>query len=126
MSTNKLILVIDDEEDIREVVQVSLELTANWRSVGCESGVEGVVRARADRPDAILLDVMMPGMDGTAVLGELKSDPQTDAIPVIMLTAKASAERNPPVGAAGVIIKPFDPEGLAGQIAGMLGWSIPS
>jgi two-component system alkaline phosphatase synthesis response regulator PhoP len=125
VEASKLILIIDDEEDIREVVQMSLELTAGWRTIGCGSGVEGVARARADRPDAILLDVMMPGQDGAAVLNELKADARTASIPVIMLTAKARTERNPPPGAAGVIVKPFDPESLAAQIAAMLGWTIP-
>jgi DNA-binding response OmpR family regulator len=126
MSADKLILIIDDEEDIRDVVEMSLELTAGWRTIGSGSGAEGVARARADRPDAILLDVMMPGQDGLVVLSELKSDARTAGTPVIMLTAKAGTERNPPAGAAGVIIKPFDPERLAAQIAGTLDWSIPS
>jgi len=123
---NKLILIIDDEEDIREVVQMSLELNAGWRTISCGSGPEGVARAQSDCPDAILLDVMMPGQDGAAVLNELKADARTAPIPVIMLTAKARTERNPPPGAAGVIVKPFDPARLAAQIVEMLGWSIPS
>src|SRR5215471_16867030 len=109
MTTTRLILVIDDEEDIREVVQIALEFTAGWRAVGCGSGTEGVARARQDRPDAILPDVMMPSQDGTAVLTELKSDPRSADIPVIMFTAKAKTQRQPPEGAAGVIVKPFDP-----------------
>ena len=123
MTSDKLILIIDDEEDIREVAQICLELTAGWRTMGAGSGAEGSARAHSDRPDAILLDVMMPGKDGIAVLGDLRADPLTADIPVIMLTAKASAQRRPPSGAAGVIVKPFDPPKLADQIAEMLGWS---
>jgi two-component system, OmpR family, alkaline phosphatase synthesis response regulator PhoP len=123
MKTDRLILIIDDEEDIREVVQISLEEMAGWRTVGCGSGPEGMASARADHPDAILLDVMMPGQDGMAVLAELKADPLIASIPIIMLTAKAKTEQHPPAAAAGVIVKPFDPAELAGQIARMLGWS---
>lgn len=122
MSTNRLILVIDDEEDIREVAQLSLEMTAGWRTAGAGSGAEGLARARGAAPDAILLDVMMPGQDGASVLAELKADPRTAAIPVVMLTAKAKTEQHPPAGVAGVILKPFSPGELAVQIAEMLGW----
>ncbi|HEV2381309.1 MAG TPA: response regulator [Terriglobia bacterium] len=123
MTNDKLILIIDDEEDIREVAQMCLELTAGWRTEGVGSGAEGLACARSDRPDAILLDVMMPGQDGIAVLGDLRADPLTAAIPVIMLTAKARTERHPPAGAAGVIVKPFDPAKLADQVAELLRWS---
>jgi len=122
MTSDRLILIIDDEEDIREVAQICLELTAGWRTIGAGSAAEGLARARSDRPDAILLDVMMPGKDGIAVLGDLRANPHTADVPVIMLTAKASTQRRPPSGAAGVIVKPFDPPNLAVQIADFLGW----
>jgi len=125
MATDKRILIIDDEDDIREVVQITLEEMAGWETAGAASGTEGLARAQSTTPDAILLDVMMPGEDGPSVLGKLKADPRTAAIPVIMLTAKARTERNPPAGAAGVIVKPFDPRRLAGQVAELVGWSLP-
>lgn len=124
MTTDKRILIIDDEDDIREVVQITLEETAGWGTTGAASGTEGLASAQSNHPDVILLDVMMPGEDGPSVLGKLKSDPRTAAIPVIMLTAKARTERNPPAGTAGVIVKPFDPRKLAGQVASLVGWTL--
>ena len=118
------ILIIDDEEDLREVAQVALETLVGWQVLTAASGAEGLERARAERPDAILLDVMMPGDDGVAALERLKADPGTAAIPVILLTAKVRVARHPPEsGAAGVILKPFDPLKLAAQVAEILGWS---
>lgn len=121
----KRILIIDDEDDIREVAQMSLEEVAGWQTLAAGSGAEGVARAQTERPDAILLDVMMPDMEGTAVLALLKSDQRTANIPVIFLTAKVQVARHAPQGgAAGVILKPFDPLHLASQVAGLLGWPV--
>jgi len=121
---SKRILIIDDEEDIREVAQMSLEEMAGWRTFAADSGADGVVRAQDELPDAILLDVMMPDMDGPSVLARLKADERTAGIPVILLTAKVQVARRPPAGgAAGVILKPFDPVDLARQVEQLLGWS---
>jgi len=121
----KRILIIDDEEDIREVARLSLEEMAGWRTLGAESGADGVSRAQEELPDAILLDVMMPDMDGPTVLARLKADRRTADIPVILLTAKVQVARRPPSGgAAGVILKPFDPVDLAHQVERLLGWPI--
>ena len=118
------ILIIDDEDDLREVAQAALETVAGWQVLTAASGPEGLERARAEGPDAILLDVMMPGADGMTALERLRADPGTAAIPVILLTAKVRVARHPPgAGAAGVILKPFDPLKLAGQVAEILGWS---
>jgi CheY-like chemotaxis protein len=119
------ILIVDDEDDIREVAQIALEQVAGWQTLAARCGAEGLARARADRPDAILLDVMMPDMDGTQVVAALKADPNTAAIPVIMLTASVQSTRRPPAGAAGVILKPFDPLLLGLQVAEILGWPAP-
>jgi CheY-like chemotaxis protein len=81
--------------------------------------------AASEQPDAILLDVMMPGRDGVATLKLLQESSQTQTIPVIFMTAKAqSADRRQlyALGAQGVITKPFDPMTLASQISGFLGW----
>ena len=121
----KRILVVDDEPDIREVAQIALEEIAGWEIIDAASGVEGIARAQKERPDAILLDMMMPDMHGAEVLTNLKADPGTAAIPVIFLTAKVQAARQPPNGAAGVILKPFDPLQLASQIAKTLTWPDP-
>jgi CheY-like chemotaxis protein len=121
----KRVLLIDDEDDIREVAQVSLEMVGNWEVITASSGAEGLARAVAERPDAILLDVMMPDLDGPSTYGRLQANPTTRDIPVILLTAKVQASdqrRFADLGVAAVIAKPFDPLQLAGQVAGALGW----
>jgi CheY-like chemotaxis protein len=122
----RTILLIDDDDDIREIAQLSLELGADWKVLTASSGAEGVLLAHEQRPDAILLDVMMPGMDGPATLITLRADEYTRAIPVVFLTAKAGAtehDRMTELAVAGILSKPFDPITLADQIRTMLGWS---
>jgi len=122
----KCILIVDDEDDIREVAHASLELIGGWRVLTAAGGEEAVARAVEDRPDAILLDVMMPGVDGPATLAMLRADPATAAIPVVFLTAKVQAadrRRLADIGARGVIAKPFDPMTLASQVSETLDWS---
>jgi CheY-like chemotaxis protein len=122
----KRILVIDDEDDIREVAQVSLELVGSFEVITASNGRDGVDRARSERPDAILLDVMMPDMDGPTTLAELRADPATHDIPVVFLTAKtqmAERTRLAELGAAGVLTKPFDPLKLPAEVAAALQWS---
>ncbi len=122
---SRKILLVDDEDDIREVAQLSLEMTAGWEVSTASSGAEGVRIAAAERPDAILLDVMMPGMDGPATARELRSRPETAEIPIILLTAKLQAadrRRFDDLGVAGVLSKPFDPMELAAQVSAVLGW----
>ncbi|MGA7523071.1 MAG: response regulator [Acidobacteriaceae bacterium] len=119
------ILIIDDEEDIREVAALSLETVAGWDVLVAGSGAAGIAKARENRPDAILLDVMMPGMDGPTTFRELRAIPETSLIPVILLTAKVQAadqKRFSDLGVASVMFKPFDPLILARDIAQVLGW----
>ena len=121
----KQILVVDDEDDIREVAQVSLEMLGNWAIVTARSGQEGLTRAAAEQPDAILLDVMMPDMDGPTTFQHLQTMPAICHIPVILMTAKVQASdqrRFANLGVKGVIAKPFDPLTLAAQVATTLGW----
>jgi CheY-like chemotaxis protein len=121
----KRILVIDDEADIREVIQVTLEMTRGWQALLAASGREGVDTAASEQPDAILLDVMMPGMDGPTTFSELQADERTRAIPVVLLTAKvqpSDQRRFATLGVAGVIAKPFNPMRLAEEIEQALGW----
>ncbi len=117
------VLVIDDDAQIRAVVTASLGL-AGWEVLVARGGAEGIALAAAERPDAILLDVMMPDVDGPATLDALHSGPATSSIPVIMLTASAgrteAAAFDHPV--VGVIPKPFDIMGLPSAIAAALGW----
>ena len=121
------ILVVDDEPDIREVAQMSLETVPGWQVLTAESGDECITKARQERPDAILLDAMMPDMDGATTFEKLQTDPSTKHIPVIMFTAKvqpADRKKFTDLGVKGVITKPFDPMNLGSQIAAILGWSV--
>ncbi|MEL6326745.1 MAG: response regulator [Cyanobacteria bacterium J06626_23] len=120
------ILVIDDEEAIHVLIQAALELIAGWQVIAASSAAAGLEKAQALQPDAILLDVMMPGVDGPTAFRQLQATPATQQIPVILLTAKArNGERRAleALGVAGVITKPFEPELMASQIATLLQWS---
>jgi CheY-like chemotaxis protein len=122
----KTVLVIDDDRDIREVAKASLELVGGFTVMTAESGQRGVAVAQEVRPDAIILDLMMPEMDGQETLAQLKRDPGTACIPVIMLTAKVHARKRDLVdrgNAAGILLKPFDPMLLSRQVCEILGWS---
>ena len=117
------ILVIDDEEDIRRIARLSLTKVGKMDVVDASGGPEGVRMAASERPDAILLDVMMPGLDGPATLSALRSNPVTAEIPVVFLTAKAMAsevERLKGLGARDVLIKPFDPMSLPAELKACL------
>jgi CheY-like chemotaxis protein len=119
------ILIIDDESDIRDVAQMGLQLISGWVVATASSGFDGVAQASADRPDAILLDVMMPDMDGPETLRLLRADPSTAVVPVVFLTARsqvADMEWLKGLGASGVIPKPFDPITLADDLTKVLGW----
>lgn len=120
------ILIIDDEDDIREVAALSLEMVAGWDIITANSGPQGIERAAADRPDAILLDVMMPQMDGPTTFKRMQANPATAGIPVLLLTAKVQGvdqRRFASLGVAAVLFKPFDPLTLAEQISSVLGWT---
>ncbi len=118
------ILVIDDEEAIRLIIKASLELTAGWTVFSAASGAEGLSIAQAQQPDAILLDMMMPEMDGIALFRQLQTQPLTQGIPAIFLTAQIIAtERRKLEGlGAGMILKPFEPNVIAHQIKTLLNW----
>ena len=124
--SEQTILVIDDEQDIRMVSRMSLERVGGWRVLEAESGARGLELAAAEQPDAILLDSMMPEMDGPATIERLKADEATKAIPVVFLTAKlqpSERQRYVDLGAEGVLAKPFDPMTLPDDVAGLLGWT---
>jgi two-component system OmpR family response regulator len=113
------ILIVDDEADIRRIARLSLSRVGGMEVVEAASGPEAVQRALAERPEAILLDVMMPGMDGPATLVELRARPELAAIPVLFLTAKAMTaelERLKALGVTAVLTKPFDPMRLAADV----------
>jgi CheY-like chemotaxis protein len=122
----RTVLVVDDDDDAREVTALSLQTVAGWNVLEAYCGAQGIESAKLNQPDAILLDVMMPAMDGPAFLQKLKTARSTAHIPVVLLTAKARpSERaslaNLPVEA--ILTKPFDPLQLAAQVAAALGWS---
>ena len=122
---NKRILVIDDDEDIRDVALVALEVVGGWEVITADSGSQGIRLATSEQPDAILLDVMMPDLDGIATLERLKADPATKAIPVIFLTAKVQSgdrDRFAQLDIVETIAKPFKTMSLSQQVAAILGW----
>ena len=117
------VLLVDDEADIRRIAALALSGVGGMEVAEASGGSEGMRMAGEDRPDVILLDMMMPGLDGMATFQALRSDPETSAIPVVFLTAKAmSAEvdRLKSLGARGVLIKPFDPMALPGLLRELL------
>jgi CheY-like chemotaxis protein len=123
---NKRVLVVDNEEYIQEITKICLETTAGWEVLTAGSGQEGIIEASKSQPDVILLDVMMPEMDGITTFEKLQANPETKQIPVILLTAKIQASdrrRYSELGIKEAIAKPFNPLELAGQVAAALGWS---
>lgn len=116
---NKNILIIDDEEDIREIAQMGLEMAANWQVITANSGKLGLKIATNSQPEVILLDLMMPEWDGKETLKQLKTNQNTASIPVILMTAKTqsvSLSELAGLDLAGVITKPFRPLELPAQI----------
>ncbi len=121
------ILIIDDEDDIREVAALSLEATAGWQVLTANSGAEGMAIAALERPDAILMDVMMPEVDGPTTFGRMQQHPTIADIPVLLLTAKVQGvdqRRFANLGVTAVLFKHFDPLTLAQHIAEALGWEL--
>lgn len=112
------LVLIDDDPDLRHLIEMTLRFMAGWTVASAENGVEGVELVRRSKPDAVLVDLMMPRMDGYEVCRRLSRDPETASIPLILLTARKDVDgaRLRDVGAVGVIIKPFDPDTLADRI----------
>lgn len=113
------LLYVDDEPDIREIAAMALELDGDMAVTACASGEEALAAVAAARPDLVLLDVMMPGLDGPGTLARLRETPAGRDLPVVFITAKAGsrdAERFLSLGAIGVIAKPFDPMRLAAEV----------
>ena len=121
------VLLVDDDEDIREVTQLSLEVTMGWEVVSVYSGFQALKQLESAGFDVILLDVMMPDMNGPTTYGKIREIPSAANIPVLLLTAKtqtsdiASYEA---VGVDGTIQKPFDPMTLGKEMAEILGWEV--
>ena len=119
------ILIVDDEEAIRVILKASLEMTTEWTVLVASSAEAGIQIARARLPDAILLDVRMPGTDGIALFHQLQAHELTHNIPAIFLTAEARLAEHQAleVLGAGVISKPFEPMAIAAQIRALLAWA---
>ena len=123
----KRILFIDDESHIRQVVKACLESLGGWNVLLAASGQEGLSKAVSEQPDAILMDLMMPEMDGLVLLQQLQTNSATQSIPVVFLTARKSftePQRFEALGVKGAIAKPFNSLTLVPQIAKALGWKL--
>ncbi len=117
--TLKRILYVEDEPDIREVARFALEYSGEYEVRICESGAEALDIVGDFKPDIVLLDVMMPGMDGLATMEALRKRPETAEVPIVFMTAKvqsAEVSRYLALGAASVIPKPFDPRTLGSTV----------
>jgi CheY-like chemotaxis protein len=117
--TIRRVLIVDDDEDVRTITELAASRIGKWETVLAASGMEALEKARSERPDVILLDVMMPEIDGPATLALLREDPATAQIPVVFLTAKAQhgeLESYKALGASGVIVKPFEVSSFADQL----------
>lgn len=119
------VLVVDDDDIIREVAKMALEVVGGWHVITATCGDEAGRLAVESLPDVVLLDVMMPALDGPSTAALLGADPATSAVPVIFLTAK-SPLTDEQLGSlpnlVGVITKPFDPMSLAAEIRELAGW----
>lgn len=119
MTTLQHVLCVEDEPDIRLIAQLALETVGGLRVSLCAAGTEAVEAARRERPDLVVLDVMMPGLDGPGTLRALRTHPETRELPVVFMTAKvqpAEVAQLMDLGALAVVAKPFDPMTLAEQL----------
>jgi CheY-like chemotaxis protein len=116
------VLVVDDDPVIQKLLQVNFEMEG-YTVLTASDGLEGLERARADTPDVIICDIMMPRMDGLEVARTLKGDPATAGIPILLLSAKAQqadVAAGQASGADDYVTKPFDPLDLLQRVAGLL------
>lgn len=119
MKPLRSVLYVDDEPDIREIATLALELDGTLVVRTCESGEAALAAALDGPPDLVLLDVMMPGLDGPATLARFRERAELVAIPIVFITAKtlpSELQRFRALGAADVISKPFDPMRLLDQV----------
>jgi CheY-like chemotaxis protein len=120
-----VIVLIDDDSGIREIAEIALTRIGGHEVHTAASGPEGMQLVRRHRPDVVVVDVMMPGMDGRAVAAALRDDPQLAGVGLVFLTAKAGADELAELtacGAAGVITKPFDPMTLSESLGALVSW----
>lgn len=125
MENKSKILVVDDDPEIVSFLRRGLTFEGYDVDTAAD-GVEALSKIRSKERDLVLLDVMMPGMDGPSTFRELRKNPATANIPVLLLTAKVQSSdqrRFADLGVQAVLFKPFDPMTLSTQIASVLGWS---
>jgi CheY-like chemotaxis protein len=125
MTGGEKVLIVDDEDDIRELARISLERVGGLEVVVASSGERGIAMATSEQPDAVLLDAMMPGIDGPQTLERLKANAATARIPVVFLTGSVQEferDRFMALGAEAILPKPFDPMTLAKDLRACLGW----
>ncbi len=122
----KRILVIEDDDGIRETIKLCLQTVARWQVLMAEDGFQGLALAQTEQPDAILLDMMMPKLDGISTLKQLQGNSDTQDIPTIFLTAKGNINEQElkDLGVKGIICKPFVPWGLVSQICAIFHWQL--
>lgn len=121
MKTLKLLL-IDDNEDNRNLIKIALEITTDWEVITAATGIEGINKAESELPDIILLDFILPDLDGLAVYKALKYNLFTCTIPIVFVTAMVNTKvlsKLKNTGANGIITKPFDPLALPENISKM-------
>ena len=118
------ILLVDDDPNIQMIAQIGLEDRPEWKVSLASSGNEAIEKFISEKPDLIILDMMMPGMDGVTTLAKIKEQPESGCVPVIFMTAKVQKheiEKYLSTGVAGVITKPFDPMTLTQDIINIVG-----
>ncbi len=118
------ILLVDDDPNIQMIAQMGLEDRPEWKVSLASSGIEALEKFSAEKPDLVLLDMMMPGMDGVTTLSKIKEQPEYSHIPIIFMTAKVQKheiEKYLTTGVAGIITKPFDPMTLTQDIINIVG-----
>ncbi|MBE0623042.1 MAG: response regulator [Burkholderiales bacterium] len=125
MGKKKRILYIEDEPDLQWLVKHILESAGDFDVLVCGSGAEGLQRVAEYAPNLVLLDVMMPGMDGFSVLRALRARPECAALPVVFLTARTQeGDEYLRSSALGVIAKPFEPGGLVERVRAYVGEAV--
>ncbi|MEH1783283.1 MAG: response regulator [Nostoc sp.] len=127
--TGKTILLIDDELNVREIVKFCLQDLAGWNVVTADSPLEGLQNAVRHSPDAIVLDISIRDMASFELMNKLRNNSETQAIPLVLLSAKArwlDSQILRQYQVAGVILKPFNPVTLPAQVAQLLGWDFTS
>ncbi len=122
---SKTVLIVDDEDDARAIAVLALQMKTDWTLLQANSGRQALEIAATQTPDLVLLDMMMSEMDGKATLKRLKENPQTQSVPVILMTAKVQPIAQTGIDASQIVTvftKPFRPLTLADEIRSILTW----